>query len=645
MSDIHNSISKNFNDNILYFELNHPDVYKKLSNLDSAVANNHYKEKYALVHEDDNFDVLEISTQKYLYSKKSILHANKSSNSIDFSTNSNLFQGYTKHKFTKKEIQEIEHKSLDSSHLPSIYKIITYINNNISRDKELKSLDKFIFFGVGLGLHIQSIHEKIKSKVYLIIENDLELFRLSLFTINYKDLAEDAELFFSVFNDDDTSHEIYNSFLEKNYYDNHHIKFFHLLSHSNKTIDKFLISLNSQPHLTFLFHDLYKQYMHPLNYLFNGYKFLNKNVDFNNSKFKDIPFLILAMGPSLEKNIKWLKYNHKKFITIAVSSSLVYLEANNIKPNIIIHTDPFEIGEILFKKLKNIDFIKDSISLFSTATPYNIVSLVDQKNLYLFETGTSYKVESLKLSSPCVGSLSYQLLLILDIKKIYLLGLDLAVSHDTNSTHSSSHVFNKTINHDNDTVTYTNTLVQTNGNFVSKVETTPHFNESIKSIKYFVPKLIDKEQKVFNLNNGAKIEGSLPTFTKSLKLQPHSINNIQKELNKFFYTNSQSILTTEEKQKMYSKIDNAKLIQKYIKDSCDVHDITNYTNIIHKVKSYELTKILDTYLKYILSYIVDFMNAKNTSISSHEKELTSLLNTELSNIINLYIYKLEKKLS
>ena len=82
--------------------------------------------------------------------------------------------------------------------------LINYSNKYADKEKTtMKKLYKFIFLGVGLGLHLTTIHEKLQSNVYFIVEEDLELFRLSLFVTNYKDMSSHgAQLLFSIFDDE-----------------------------------------------------------------------------------------------------------------------------------------------------------------------------------------------------------------------------------------------------------------------------------------------------------------------------------------------------------------------------------------------------------------------------------------------------------
>ena len=186
MQDINNIVTKNFNDNISYIQVSHPKLFEKLAALESAIEQGHYKQRYELVYENDYFDVFEKETGKYLYCKNSITHASLASQSIDYKLQENLFEGFHKHDISEEQLYEYIEKEPFEHQMSGFAPIMYYTHKNSSYDKTLKTIDKFIFFGVGLGLHVGAIDKKIASKVYLIVEDDLELFRLSLFVQTIK---------------------------------------------------------------------------------------------------------------------------------------------------------------------------------------------------------------------------------------------------------------------------------------------------------------------------------------------------------------------------------------------------------------------------------------------------------------------------
>jgi len=653
MQDINKLITDNFNDNIKYFEKNHPQVFDKLSSLDTAIANGHYKDKYELVYENDGFDVLEISTAKYLYNKESFGHSLASEHTVNYETSNYMYEGFVRHSYSEDEIQRIREAKEIMEYRQYTLDITQYTKRDYNQEKTLLTLDKFIFFGVGLGMHIEKIHQKIHSEVYLIVEDDLELFRLSLFTCNYKKLSGDATLIFSVFEDKEEFMYTSSVFLDTKNYLNQYIKFFYLLSHKEDKLEDFQLAITSQPHIRFLFNNLMLQYTQPLPYILEEFQVLNKSIQFN-SKLSKLPFLVLASGPSLQNEIEWLKKNHQSFITIAVSSSLSFLEKVGIKPNIILHIDPFEWGVHSFNTLKSLDFIKDSIALFGTSTPSNIVSLIKKEKLFFFETGTNYKTDSLKLSSPCVGSMALQLLLILRAKNIYLLGLDLAIDSSTGKTHAGEHQSQKVLEKSDtsdEILSYKDSLFEIAGNFGTTVETTPGFYSSIYTIEHFTTKIANQEQTIYNLSNGAKFSNTTACKTKTISLAPLAENS-QEEFRELLNSFASSTLEENDKKLLSLKLSHAQTLLKTlehihklkVKDIATfIEDITNSVASQQDIGTYELSRVLNDYLHYIGSYIYDYFNT-TTPIDTQKslQELKFILIEQLKKLINYYINHMER---
>ena len=645
MQNINQFISQNFMQNIEYFQEEHTDLYNKLAAFDSAVKNGHIKEKYELVFENNSFDVYEKLTKKFLYSKASQTHTENVVKSINNLNDINVFEGFTRHSVSEKDQQD--------DYLSRILPITNYISKNSLQNKNLKKIEKFIFFGVGLGLHLKAIAQTIQSKVYFIIEDDLELFRLSLFTLNYKKISQNAKLYFSIFEDTTDFMQISENFLNYHYEYNHYLKYFYLPTMQKDILDQFQIALTSQPHIRFRFNNMLKQYLQPINYIFGGYKFLDKNSILHSNELQDMPFILLASGPSLEKNISWLQQNHQNFITIAVSSSISFLKKYNISPNIIIHIDPFEVGITSFLKTGDRNFFKDSLYFFSTSTPTNIVSYInDKERIYFFETGTTYKINSLKPSSSCVGSLAYQLLLLFKIKNIYLLGLDLSVDPQTGVTHAGNHQDNKILTKkigEANEIIYKENLFNVAGNFKKYVQTSPAYYSSIEAINYFAPLIKSDTQMVYNLSDGAQISASEALNITQIK-QKHHKNISSTLLKNILDKNSSTLISIEEKKIIKKKISYATNLQQSVihLSSNNFHSSQEYIAslkaLLHEEDTleHELIKILDAYFKYMFSYLHDFFNREEIeNEKEHLNNLQQILNEQISEIIGYYILSLQ----
>jgi hypothetical protein len=662
MQDINAIITRNFHQNINYLEAYHPTLFSKLSDYDNAVTNGHYIEKYELVYENDGFDVFERTGAKYLYQKQSSKYSSLAAQSIEYGVEENTFEGFASILLSNKQTQAYLEQEPFKHHMSGFAPIINFTQNNTPQDIKLKKIYKYIFFGTGLGLHLTTITKKIEADVYLIVEDDLELFRLSLFTTNYAALAQNAKLIFSIFEDQNEFATTADKFLKEQYYYNHYIKYFQMLSHTNTKRTEFHIAVGSQSHQLFFYHHLLIQYLQPLQYMFNGYKFLNKSLDFSALTSQEKPFLLLAAGPSLQKNIQWVEDNQEKFIIVALSATLSLLEKHQIVPDIITHLDGFKAASLHFTKLKNLKNLQNSLCFFSDRTSLEVLKLFKKEQLYLFENGTTYKENSLKPSSPCVGSLSLQLLLILKVKQFYLLGLDLAVNSQTGATHSTEHSYNRTLDIekklDQETIiTYKESLFEVAGNMQEKVLTTAHFKSSIDTINLSLKLLKQEFQTIYNLGEGARFLNVKPKNILNIHLQKWKKKDTLEAITTLINQEPLQEFTAEEIQALKNKYNKAEEFQTSLlsyknmcyKDSKEY--LENLLALIEKLtttqllKEHELSRVFDGYLRYIISYIFDFFNHENIIEEKVAIEkLNHFLTTHLLQIVTQYMKTLETKL-
>ena len=656
-ADLDTLITNNFTDNIAYFKENHSDIFNKLSEFEMAVENGFYELKYELIYENNAFDVLELATQNTLYQNDANRYAQMATESVDSSVEENTFETFYDYSFWDDEVQKYEKLKDFSTVFQGIAPIIHYIKNHAPRTKKLQELKKFIFFGIGLGLHVESISQKHTPKVLFLVEDDLELFRLSMFTLNYKELAKKSRLFFSVFDEKDTFLKKSEVFLNYKYYLNHYIKFFQMLSMNDTKREQFHIAVSSQSHQTFFYNDLLKEYLKPLHNIMQNYKFINTGSTLSNRELDRKPFLLIASGPSLSKNIVWLKNNHQKFVTVALSATIKYLQEQDVHVDIITHLDAFEAAKGHFDEIEDMRYFRDAICIFSDKIPSDVLELFNKDNIFLFENGTRYKQDSLKPAAPCVGSISYQILLLLGVKNIYLLGLDMAINAQTGKTHSSSHKYvqnvdtNKTLSNEA-TLKYKETLFEIDGNLSSKVLTTPHFYTSLQSINSSSRHFKKEYQNVYNLSDGARFQGIFPLSTGDIKLKDKVLKPqaLYRQLNK----NTSKELSEQELRRLRIKLNKAKMIIEHLTNILNKQYATKelfltelkslHIYILH-AEDEELTRVLNSYLHSILSFIFDFFNTKGlTDTPLHVEQINDMLLSHLIDICNYYLSKINEEL-
>ncbi|WP_348652959.1 6-hydroxymethylpterin diphosphokinase MptE-like protein [uncultured Sulfurimonas sp.] len=651
--DINTIIAKNFEDNMNYFEVHHPKVFQKLTEFEVAIDKGYHTQQYTLSYKNSSFDVYEENSESTLYQGKEMEYAQCAAQSINFNVDEDTFETFHKHSISDSDLDIITKIEPFSHAMYGHAPIMNYAQNISKKEISLKKIEKFIFFGTGLGTHISTINSKILSKSYLIIEDNLELFRLSAMTTNYKNLSQNAQLFFSVFDERDEFLLVAEQFLNYKPYFNHYIKFFHMLNHENHKKEQFHLATLLQSHLSFFYNDLLNQVLQPLEYISKNYKMLKKGGSLSTNNLKNKPFLLLAAGPSLQKNIHWLKQNHHKFFIVAVSVTLPYLESENIHVDIITQLDAQQIAMRYFEQIKDINYFKDSICLFSDRTHPEVINLFQKEQVFMFENGTNYTKNSLKPTAPCVGSISYQLLLLLQVDTLYLLGLDLSIDMSTGQTHSSFHEHKKLqvqkASNDLSILKFKESLLEVEGNLSKKVLTTPHFFTSIYTINNST-RLFKGDTEIYNLSDGAMLQDVPAASNISIKESSPNISQLTSALNKNIQENftKEEILTLKKKLAIYKLYkDNISQIAStnYVSHQLYLDDISKLYERIstYETTSSELNNVLNTYLRYVMSYIFNFFNT-NEYLSSNISHFNILLSSHLIEIIDFYTQTVQESL-
>jgi len=650
-----------YQNNLLYFEESQKNIHSKLVSFQSALDNGYYQSNYDLIFHDNYFDVLELTTQNYLYAQNSDDYATLVAKSIDFNKKNNVYETFRKITIEEKDLPTYETMDIKTNNLSGLASILNYIKINHHATNTLKSIQKFIFFGVGLGQHLIAIDNKIHAKKYLIVEDDLELFKLSLFTTPYYKLALESELYFSVFDSKEEFTKIAVRFLEEDFYYNHYIKYFQMLNHTDEKLEEFHIKIASQSHNLFFYDAILQQYLRPLEYIKDNYNFLNILHSYSASPLGLKPVLLLAAGPSLEKNIHWVQKNQDKFIIVALSATLKNLVKYNISPTIVTHIDGFDDAVGHFDSLSSTKLFDSTLFLLSARTSQMITSSIPKENIFLFENGTSYKKALGNLSAPCIGSTTYLLLLAFGIQNLYLLGLDLALDSQTGATHSDGHFqakkldLSSTTTH-NDTITFKDHIIETAGNLQDTVYTLPDWKLSIESVNASSVGFKKQDQNVYNLSDGAAFSNtitqnitSLPT-TSFEKLNKDTISN---EISAIFTLKSSSTTTNTETSLLKKRLgyaDSLKIIIEKQKNT-SFHTADDFLNSLKNIfkqcaantsdTAYDLSLVYQEYFRIIDTFIFDFFNTDELQETKiHANNINQLLSKQLLRIVDAYIKEL-----
>lgn len=663
MQEIQIKAMQTYEKNLNYFVTNEPKLLKKIQMFD--IQELALKPKYELQYKDGYFDVIELSSGSFLYGRDSNEYAKEVAKDVNYDKTTSLFEGMQDWITTQEDLKHIKKLREDESNrLNDVFMIMHEAMKIAPRTTLMKEIDKFIFIGTGLGTHIVEIHNKIHASEYLIIEDDIELFRLSLFVTPYYELAQNATLKISVAEDDNLFLVTMTHFLEGSFYNNRYLKYFKFPAHSDEKIKVMQTSLGSQGHHIFPYGVRLEKSLRPLRRISNGYKTLNISQKFSENIFEKNPALIIASGPSFKKNIDWVKEHAKNFIIIAVSSSLKTLQKNGIKPDIVTHIDGFDdVGNSCMPLFDGIDidgFLKDTIFILGSHSPDALLKILNKKNIYFIDDSTKYYDNFGSLSASCVGSYSTVLAIKLGFKNSYLLGLDLALDQISGATHSDEHFLNTTqdlsrANKLEHTISLRNNIVPIKGNFKPIVYTLPEFVRSVQTLCSFIPILKDDTQTIYNLNDGAFLKGTVAIQVADIKnFVPIDKTMFNTQISAIFETHSQIFMNKDDLESMERRLQNAKTVlatieqyrqKEYTNENRYMYDLLGVVGDILKFKGKEadsLTGVFSLFFQYTIPYIVDIMNTqKITKIMTHMKKIDSELIDGMLNIVNRYINEME----
>jgi hypothetical protein len=590
MEAIQKKVIETYNENIAYLKLNHLNLHKKIELFNIAIDIKQVNLNYDLHYENNYFDIINLNNNQFLYNQNSYDLSKEIINNMSFDATIDSFKTFYDTPTNDAMATNALESDIMISYSTGNSPIINFVNKNLPKNQNFKEIPKFIAFGVLLGFHLPILQEKINSKTMLIVEPNLEIFRLSLFTINYADLSKKSKLFFSIAENEFEFRQTFEIFYGEIFIFNHYLKFLNISNSINfysKIIQNFLIS---QSHYMFSYDRSFLTLNRTNSYINEDFKILNlKHPDI--SKILNKPMLILGAGPSLQNKINFVKENRESFIIIAIYATLPILERNGIKPDIITQYDAQD-SQVLntLNKLRNKDFFNESIFIFASHVNKKLINNFPKEKIFIFQALFEIKENFGILTSPSIGELTYAITLILGAKEIYLLGIDLALDSETGDSHIEGHsgagAFNDLKNLENSSeeqYTFRNNTILVKGNFLAQVKTVPVFKASIDAFAQFCQLYKNSSTKVYNLSNGAYLYDTVPLQIDSINF-PH--------LTKFDIN-----LTKEE---IFKKLKNTSEI------SYSEFDINNFDLVLINVK--KIKNEINTFLKNKYKNFLEYKN-------------------------------------
>ncbi|NQY22257.1 MAG: motility associated factor glycosyltransferase family protein, partial [Campylobacteraceae bacterium] len=577
---LQNSLINTYHANLLFLCEYDNNLYKRIDALSNVINTEEYKERFVLEFNknDGDFDIYDIEHNIYLYDKKPKKNNNQSVNNINFDTKGS-FSIFDPSLLNGKKFKKLDKETIFDKSARELSEDINEFHNIFDKEKfdftnkKFKKINKFIFIGTLLGRHIPSLMQKTSAKIFFVCEENLEIFRLSLFVVDYSNLArDDKRVVFSIMEDKNTFNNKFLIFLENLPYDNFCMKYYSTNYNTSSYFDP-IVDMISISKSTVFNHHLVLDNISKLAFeRVNKYNIIQARSTTGKSyTLEKNRVLFLAAGPSLDENIEWVLKNKSKFIIVCIAASLYKLYKYGIIPDIVTTLDPqFDtifnnhFRDELMPKLGN------TIVLASMNTDQRVLDKFNQDNLYLFEVMNPLHSTSAVNGAFTVGEMTVSLLLDLEVKELYMIGFDLALNQETGATHSIDYFDNKmdikniiTLE-DKDTFSLKEDLLYIKGNLREKVVTTRMFKASVDVLS---KTLSSKNKiKIYNLSsNGAFINETIPTKIDDINVD--DFEDVKNELKKDFQNFSKNKL--DEKYMSFLKVEKDSIFEiiKFIEET------------------------------------------------------------------------------
>lgn len=343
-----------------------------------------------------------------------------------------------------------------SSGVPNLYmtaeNVYYYDQTDPLRDTEeqlealkLKNTRLAVFLGLGLGyqvlLFVKNMAKEQNTNHILIIEKDMEIFKVALKSINLVPLLEDEKIKFMIALPVESLYvEIRNYLLEQSR--------FILLKAMKPVYHLSALKLHKEYYLNAL-KQLRESGTHQVlhfgndpkdsligveNMLDNLYEIVfNPGINLLYNKFKGKPAVVVATGPSLNKNKHLLKGLEDRALIISVEASLKILLEMGVKPHLVTSLERvpavFKLIEGLKKEeVEDVYFAACPVVRSEVYEAYPGPRIIVYRNFDHFKwLGVDRGILNIQLSA---GNMAFKVAEALGCDPIILIGQDLAFSRD-----------------------------------------------------------------------------------------------------------------------------------------------------------------------------------------------------------------------
>jgi len=580
-------MQKLFAKNMKYFYNNIPDYYELIKNIKTR--------KFKIIN-NNGFNIFDTQTNTYFYPIENNKHLMKEVSELYASSpmKNQLWQKF----FLAKDLPYY-----DENILPITSKICNKIIKTTKQTKDFTNDyyydNNFLYtttiFGIGAGLHIKYLLQKYDFQSLFIYEPEPEFFAISCYFVDWQEAFEKLDDRLYLFVKGDIDSKILKRFYDSRIVTANFLRLEFTTYNSSKIEEakkEFYLANISNKRGWGSFEDESVGFQ-------NHLKNINKNIPIlTNTQKQNIPICIIANGASLQNDIEWLKNNQNNMILVSVGTSIQPLQMAGIKSDFHIEIERMaKLVEILRPSLEKFD------GYFVGASVINSQHFKIAKNPLMFvrDASSTTGISNFFLThcSPMVGNTGFSFGCHFS-DEIYMVGFDVGFKKGSRMHSKNSFYDDK----DDKIEGY-----PIKGNFSKDIYSNDLLNLSRQNLEVTISHL--KPKKVYNLSDGAYIDGTIPKKSDTINLP---------------------------------KIDKQKYIQNIL--SCfDVDNIKtlDYSGFLELYKN-KIINLLDTKIrnKKDLTKVIDLVNDYTLAFSRYESAVGTLMRGTIWHILNALYLSLHK---
>jgi len=372
----------------------------------------------------------------------------------------------------------------------------TYNKDGFYFEKDF--LPATIIYGLLAGKHVDNLIKKYNFHSLFIYEPNPEFFKISLNFIDYQYIYEKLNERFFLW----VKGKINYSSIEKFYYDRTITSTFFSLELTTYNHQLITDAKNKFSQIRSEKIRGWGTYEDEMKGIKNHFQNIEKYPLLTSSKKLDIPFCIVANGKSLEKNIEFIKKNKDSMIIVSVGTALKPLLKAGIESDFHIEQERIDT---LIDALKDILPHFNGYFLGANVVSPQVFKMAKKPLMFIREAFTFSNFYPFLIgSSPIVGNAGFAFSSFFS-NEIYLCGMDLGYRLNEKK-HASNSFYDSMDDKESDGI-------KIEGNFSNDIYTNSLFLSSKKNIEKLIKAF---SLKVYNLSDGAKIEGAIPLKDKTL---------------------------------------------------------------------------------------------------------------------------------